>query len=87
MEVKATDLKQNLGEFLVRCEHEPVMITKHGKVSSVLLSYKEYESMKKVTEVYENLVLTVKLDKIMKMDELQDVSEEDLLNLLRDIDA
>lgn len=36
MRVNATDIKNNFGEFLRRCEKEEVIITKHGKDIAVL---------------------------------------------------
>jgi len=84
--VKSSDLKQNLGENLVRSEHEPVFVTKHNKVTNVITSYDSFNKMKNLAEKYEDLVLTAKLDKVVDDDQFTEITVEDLVNIIKQRD-
>jgi len=43
----ATQLKQKLGDLLYEANHRPVSITNRGREAFVLMSYAEYQKLKK----------------------------------------
>ena len=48
MQVTATEAKNRFGQMLDACQVEPVMIEKSGRRHSVLISMREYETLRKV---------------------------------------
>ncbi len=46
----ASDFQKRLGEFTDLARREPVMITRHGRPSLVLLAAEDYERLKAVEE-------------------------------------
>ena len=52
MRVNATDIKNNLGEYLRRCEKEDVIITKHGKDIAVLKALEDVPVVRERAAAY-----------------------------------
>jgi prevent-host-death family protein len=46
----ASDFQKRLGEFTDLARREPVMITRHGRPSLVLLAAEDYERLKMIEE-------------------------------------
>lgn len=45
IEVNATDFKNNLGQYLQKIYAEPVVVSKMGRPTAVLLSYEDYAKL------------------------------------------
>ncbi len=45
MNITATELKNRLGQYLEAAQHEPVIIEKSGRESSVVLSKRRYDEL------------------------------------------
>lgn len=58
-QVAATDLAKNFGEWHEKAMREPVVITKHGRESAVLMSA---ETFHKLMDGYREVVPTADLD-------------------------
>ena len=55
MSVTATELKMNLGKYLMLAETEDVFITKNGKGDLAVMSMETYEEMTGRIELYSKL--------------------------------
>jgi len=57
----ASDFQKRLGEFADLARREPVMITRHGRPSLVLLAAEDYERLKVIEERSTKVVKVVDL--------------------------
>ncbi len=57
----ASDFQKRLGEFTDIARREPVLITRHGRPSLVLLAAEDYQRLKEIEERSTKAVKTVDL--------------------------
>ena len=83
MKIKATELSNKSGEYLMASMREPVIVERNGKPVSVLVSYHDYQELQNAKEMLEDKYWGERANQAMKDGEF--LTHEESMDFLKSL--